>query len=135
MLGTRPRRRGTTWSVDASKKANRKQRTLAQTLRFPGNVSTAPHPLVKGLAANMQQLPVMRLFGLPLAGFPSLAKVPQGQLRLGWRRRQQLRQGFERAMLVLRGNADLDGQYLGLVARLVPENAVQHRIWGLTGVK
>ena len=54
MLGAGPRRRGTTYRIYISKKANRKQRTLAQTLRFPGNFSTAPHPLVKGPAASQR---------------------------------------------------------------------------------
>ena len=31
-------------------------------------------------------------------------------------------------MLVLYGSADLDGQHLGLVGKLEPENAVEHRI-------
>ena len=59
----------------------------------PGNFSTATHALVKSLAPNMQQLPVLRLSEIPVATLV--------QPRLGWRRQQQLWQRFELAMLVL----------------------------------
>ena len=81
-----------------SKKANSKQRHLLKHRAVPGNFYKRPR--VRLLKA-LQPTCVRGFFGLLLA-------------RLHFWLRQQARQGFERAMPVLRSDADVDGQHLGL---------------------